>query len=267
MAINWGQMYSQGSSYQPAKKKKKQTYTWKKNDSLWKIAKNYGVSPSQLLKDNPKLNKPRPGVSLNIYDQGNTFNAAQSNWAKKRKDRRDKRQYNPQGVGGIRPEVYTTITNPQSGDVLFSSVQPRTGGSVPGYQQYRMNWFAEQGILPLTVNEWVADELGYTDLLKEYGYRLNTELNRWERPMEIPMKGSGSGGGSGYGGGYGSGGGRRGGGGGGYTLPAPDAGMGFGGAYSPQGGGYASPRVSYSPRGTTRTGRPYGGSGLITWRI
>lgn len=86
MAINWGQMYSQGSSYQPqAKKQKKWKYTAKKGDNLWKIAKNLGVSPSEILKQN-KVNKIRPGMTLNIYDTSyNKFNAAQQAKARKRR--------------------------------------------------------------------------------------------------------------------------------------------------------------------------------------
>jgi hypothetical protein len=266
MAINWGQMYSQGSSYRPQEpklakskwnlpkrqggraKKKKWNYTTKKGDTVWSVAEKFQTTPEQLLGLN-KVNKWRPGMTLNIYKQetpvNNRFNQAQ---AKVAQDRRDKRWYNPQGVGGIRTDYYSP-------------------GNLP-YQDYRLSWFAQQGILPLTVNEWVADQLGYTDLLKEYGYRLNTELNRWERPADIQMTGKSSGGGSGYGGsgGYGGGGGRRGGGGG--TEPYPqDAGMGFGGAYSPGGGYGAQPRVTYAGRGTSQTGRKWGGTGLINWRI
>ena len=156
------------------------------------------MSPSSILTQN-KVTRLRPGQSLNIYQpvetpEANTFNRTQQSAAV---DRRDKRAYNPQGIGGIRPDTYTP-------------------GNLP-YQEYRLNWFAEQGILPLTVNTWVADELGYTDLLKEFGYRLNSDLDRWERPAVFPWetgKKSSSGGSSrrsyGGGGGY-----RRGGGGGG----------------------------------------------------
>jgi hypothetical protein len=267
MAINWGQMYSQGSSYVPQEpklakpkwnfpkrkggraRKKKWTYTTKKGDTVWSVAEKFQTTPEELLGLN-KVNQLRPGIPLNIYKNetplNNRFNQAQ---AKVAKDRRDKRWYNPQGVGGIRTDYYSP-------------------GNLP-YQDYRLNWFAEQGVLPLTVNEWVADQLGYTELLKEYGYRLNSELNRWERPADIQMTGTGSGSGGGYGyggsGGYGGGGGR---GGGGSQEPYPqDAGMGFGGPYASGGYGASAPRMVYTPRGTSQTGRKWGGAGLINWRI
>ena len=271
MATNWGQMYSQGSSYVPqepklakptwrrGKKRKKQSYTVKKNDNVWSIADRFSTTPEELLGLN-KVNKLRPGQVLNIYQPvqtptNNAFNQAQQRMA----DRRDKRQYNPQGIGGIRNDWYGTINNPQTGETLFSSLP---------YQTYRLNWFAEQGILPMTVNTWVADELGYTDLLKEYGYKLNTNLNRWERP-NATFGTQGGGGGSGGGYGSGGGGGRRGGGGGGGSgTPYPqDAGMGFGGTYNQGGYGNAAPRMAYSPRGVTQSGRKWGGAGLVNWRI
>lgn len=268
MDRNWGQMYSQGTSQgvlpklaKPPRpkwnrpRKKKTPYTWKKTDTVWSVAKQFDTTPEELLGLNKAVQEFRPGVSIYAPAKNtNRFNQAQ---AGKAKDRRDKRWSEP-GGGGIRKDWFGEIKTPQ-GEVLFSSLP---------YQSYRLNWFAEQGILPLTVNTWVADQLGYTDLLKEYGYKLNSNLDRWERPAVYPWEGNkpkGSGGG-GYGGGYGGGGGGRGGG-GGYTQPAQPSGMGFGGAYSPQGGGYSRP-VQYAPRGGTgATGRQWGGIGPITWRI
>lgn len=289
---NWADFYKQGGAYSEASRvqqkkarRKKWTYTVKRNDNLWRIAKNYGVSPASILKKN-KIRKVRPGQTLNIYQdietpEDNQFNAAQSAAAQRyqglanryragspsRMDRRDKRWYNPQGQGGIRRDWYGTITDPE-GNVLYSSVQPRTGGRAPGYQDYRLNWFAEQGILPLTVNTWVADQLGYTDLLKEFGYRLNSELDRWERPQIFPFEtGAKKSGGGGYGyggGGYGGGGGRRGGGGGGEQ---PAGYTGFAGTPAAGMSGYRGTQPMYGGRAYTQSGRQYAPVGLITWRI
>jgi len=278
---NWGAFYSQGSmpiSQAPklAKKpnwnfskrkggraRRRKTYTVKKGDTVWSVADKLQTTPEELLRLNENTNKFRPGMPLvyNIYKppeapEANQFNQGQARVAK---DRRDKQSYNPGGTGGIRPDDFQDIT--VDGKVVFSRLP---------YQQYRLNWFAQQNILPLTVNQWVADQLGYTDLLKEAGYKLNTNLNRWERPAVYPWEGGGSSGGSGGysgGGGYGGGGGGYRGGGGGGSYQEPPGAMGFGGPARSGGGGAYSRPISYSPRGVSQTGRPWGGSGLINWRI
>jgi hypothetical protein len=180
---------------------------------------------------------------------------------KRSQDRRDKRLYIPGCSGGIRPDFYMAAFDYEKNGKTYTY-----GGSLP-YQQYRLDMLTGRGVMPLTVNTWVAEQLGYADLLKAAGYKINTDLDAWVAPTEIwrgdqyfPNRSTASTGYSGYGGGgysgYGGGGGGRGrgGGGGGGSLGGYNEGI--------------SPATTYSGRGVapSMTGRQMY-SPSVSWRI
>lgn len=301
MATNWGQFYSQGGAYSEAsrvqekKKRRKKTYTVKRNDNLWQIAKNYGVSPASILKKN-KIKRVRPGQTLNIYQdletpEDNKFNTFQAEAAQRRQSRTGQRAYGyrrlPRLQWGTPSSDTSSIYNrwgvpsPDTSSIMQDRAAARS--HVPQPSMYpNIAWYnlmspdlwpinmervqgqIDRGELPPFITAFAADRLGldYNLLAEWYDTDKYGNLLRKTPGEEQPVGGKMA-----SGGGYGGGGYRRGGGGGGGGRTPTPGFTGFGG--TPAAGYSGFPGANqYAYRGVSPTGRNIrGATGLINWRI